>query len=128
MKFQTTKHGTLDIKDDEILTIFIRGFYEGHKYALLTDKKPYMILHSLDNPALFFNVIEIKDWVEHYPIDAGRLLGIVTALSWDSNLGKVTEETVNLLGPIAINHEIGTQVLVSGQDSRFPMKKLFKQR
>ncbi len=117
MKFQTTRFGTLEIKEESVLTFpsGILGFPDWTRYVLLdhdTDA-PFKWLQCVEQPDLAFVVLDPvlfkPDYQVSIPADAmtevegreGDDVSVVTILTIPSD--DPTRVTANLRGPLLMN-------------------------
>lgn len=138
MKCQSTRFGTLDVKDDTVLVFpsGILGFPEWTRYVLLdhdTDA-PFKWLQCMEEPQLAFVVLDPAFFQSNYqiqiPTDAlieiqkenSDELSVVTILTIPSHdPGAVT---ANLRGPLVMNHRTRLcKQLVLSEDlpTRYPL-------
>jgi flagellar assembly factor FliW len=137
MQIESTRFGTIDIRDDAVIT-FPDGLIglPGTRYALIaqSEETAFYWLHSVDDPAialpvtnpwLFFGDYEVRVADE----DAGKLdldkaeqadiFCVVRAAE------RLEDFTVNLRGPLVVHAEakVGRQVIndVDGYDVRQPL-------
>lgn len=108
------------------------GFEHQHEFALLNLKEdsPFMLLQSLDMPALGFLVTDPFCFVADYDVvvpEADKNLLEVQSVGQVAVLVTVTipagcpdATTLNLAGPIVLNHEARIGLQVPQMDSRFP--------
>ena len=127
MKVDTTRFGTLDIADEEVLEFpeGLIGFENCTRYAIVDrlEGKPVWWLQSLDRPAVAFILTDPIAVVPQYrpQISRGDLdeLGLATLDEAELHVMLVVpqdpkEITANLLGPLVINprKRLGKQVVL----------------
>lgn len=138
MKCQSTRFGTLDVKDDTLLVFpsGILGFPEWTRYVLLdhdTDA-PFKWLQCMEEPQLAFVVLDPAFFQSNYQIQISMdalieiqkqdsdELSVVTILTIPSHdPGAVT---ANLRGPLVMNHRTRLckqLVLSEDRPTRYPL-------
>ena len=137
MQVESTRFGTLEVRDDTVLT-FPDGLIglPGVLYALVaqTDNTPFYWLHSCEHgdlavpvtmPWLFFPgyQVEISDEeAERVAIDTGVKAEIFCVVRARAEL---KEFTINLAGPVIVNSEqrLGRQIIngITGYSVRQPL-------
>lgn len=128
MKVNTTRFGTIDVNEDQVLTLTegMLGFSDCGRYVLMDDEigDPFMWMQSLDIPSLAFVVIDPAIILPsyHFSVKKEQIKGLDTEdinnlqvhviVTMASN---ILDVTVNLQGPIVINKEkrIGTQIVLN---------------
>ncbi len=139
MKIQTTRFGSIDIQEDQIISMPSGpvGFSERRRYILLEHKKdsPFLWLQSVEEESLAFVVIDPLLFKPDYRVQIGsedsqglemnnggsgiQVLVIVNVA------GERGEITANLLAPIVINpgKKLGKQVVLyqSPYPTRYPL-------
>jgi len=131
MKFETTRFGSIEVKNEDVL-IFPEGplgFPESTRFTLVEEVKsqPFMMLQSLDNPALAFVVIDplVARPDYHFNVTPNDLkmikaddtesLVVYCIVTMAQDINKVT---VNLQGPLVINpvERMGHQYVLVDSD------------
>lgn len=122
MKIPTSRFGTLEIREDQIIQmpLGIIGFPEYKRYVLLEHRKGswFFWLQALDNASLAFVVINPLLFKPDYTFELSpedrealdiqngqpelQTLAIVNIINRDQEDGGI-EITANLLGPIVVN-------------------------
>jgi flagellar assembly factor FliW len=137
MQIQSTRFGTIEIRDDAVLT-FQEGLpgLQGERWALVAkdEESPFFWLHSVDHaevalpvtsPWLFFSDYEVR-----IPEEDAKRLGLTDAAdAYIVCVVRATEEladfSINLAGPLVINAgaRTGRQVLndLAGYSVRHPL-------
>ncbi len=128
MKVKTTRFGTIDVKEGQVITLAegMLGFSECSRYILMDDEigEPFMWMQSLDIPSLAFVVIDPaiilpsyhfsvkKDQIKNLDTDNVDDLQVYVIVTMAANSLDVT---VNLQGPLVINKSkrIGLQVVLN---------------
>lgn len=137
MQINTTRFGTITVKDDSILSIpqGMLGFEPYTKYVLIQDKPDMACqwLQSVDNAELAFMVIDPADYFPDYEVEISdqqaKSLGvedpsevvIFTTITFNSNTNKIT---ANLLGPVVINTKTMQAQQIVMQDDRYCTKHI----
>ena len=121
MKVETTRFGTLEIQEDQIIDVPLGliGFSNERQYALLEHRKgsPFFWFQSIDNGALAFVLVDPFLFKPDYEIQLssedvealklengeGSLQGVQPMVIVNISKGDPKEITVNLLGPIVFN-------------------------
>lgn len=132
MKVQTTRFGTLDIQDDQIVTLLegMLGFSEATRFALIEDDigDPFRWMQSLEDPALAFVVVEPSRILPEYQfsVKKDKVKGLEIKSVDDllvycivTMAGNVLDVTVNLQGPIVINARNRTGIQMVLNDPQF---------
>lgn len=132
MKAETTRFGTIDVKEQSIIRMEegMLGFEQCKSFVLLEEVQDaaFKWLQCLDDPSVAFVVINPIEFFPSYEIDLpdeqALSLGIndaseaaiLTTVNIRSDLGKVT---TNLVGPIVMNTRtlMARQVVLS--DDRY---------
>lgn len=128
MKVQTTRFGTIDVEEQDIVTLVdgMLGFSENSRYGLLTDDigEPFKWMQSLEQASLAFVVIDPaiilpnyhfslrKEQIRGLDTEEIENLQVYVIVTMSSN---VLDVTVNLQGPIVMNNanRKGTQVILN---------------
>jgi len=128
MKVQTTRFGTIDVQEDQVLTLVegMLGFSECHRYVLMDDEigEPFMWMQSLDIPSLAFVVIDPaiilpsyhfsvkKDQIKALETNSVEDLQVYTIVTMAAN---ILDVTVNLQGPLVLNKKVrvGQQIVLN---------------
>lgn len=127
--FQTTRFGEFTVAE-ETLIIFpggVVGFPEEERFVILEHKQPFCWLHSVDNPALAFVVVEGVEFGQNYdfnlPVGDSRIdltmedeAAVLVIVTFRNSPGTTT---VNLKAPLVINlrNRRGVQLILD--DSRY---------
>ena len=129
MRIETSRFGSIDIREDRIIQIpsGLFGFPESKQFTLFEHRKgsPFIWLQSVDNGSLAFVLIDpllIKpDYeVQISPQDFDELQlkdapdGIQTLVIVNITPGEKMEVTANLLGPLVFNatKRLGKQIIL----------------
>lgn len=137
MKIETSRFGTLDLAEDNVIHLpsGLFGFPDDKRYTLLEHKKgsPFVWLQSVDKGALAFVLMDpllvTPDYeVQINPEDMKELQltgapdGIQTLVIVNITPGEKVQLTANLLGPIVINvrKKLGKQLVLS--DSQYSLR------
>lgn len=147
MKIPTTRFGTLEIQEAQIIYVplGIIGFPDFNRYVLLEHKKgsSFLWLQAVDNEALAFVLIDPRlfkpDYQFQISLEDKEILELTNGANEVQTLaivnitqrgqeGKPTEITANLLGPIVINLEkrLAKQLVLDEQiySHRYPIPRL----
>lgn len=131
MKFETTRFGQVEVKNEEIIVFpdGPLGFPDCTRFTLIDEERaqPFRMLQSLDNPSLAFVVINPQVVRQNYKFQVTKEdLKYVKATSVDSlevyaivtMARDVKDITVNLQGPLVINyeHRLGHQFVLVDSD------------
>ena len=128
MKVNTTRFGTIDVDEDQVVTLTegMLGFSECGRYVLMDDEigDPFLWMQSLDIPSLAFVVIDPavilpsyhfsvkKEQIKSLDTEDINDLQVHVIVTMASN---ILDVTVNLQGPLVVNKEkrIGTQIVLN---------------
>lgn len=128
MKVKTTRFGTIDVKEEQVITLTegMLGFSECSRYTLMDDEigDPFMWMQSLDIPSLAFVVIDPaiilpsyhfsvkKDQIKNLNTDNVDDLQVYVIVTMAAN---ILDVTVNLQGPLVVNKNkrVGLQVVLN---------------
>ena len=128
MKVQTTRFGTIDVAEEDVVTLAegMLGFSEDTRFTLVPDElgEPFLWMQSLEEPSLAFVVIEPsrvlteyhfsvkKDQIKALKTDDVEDLQVYVIVTMASS---VLDVTVNLQGPIVINKhtQVGQQIVLN---------------
>ncbi|MDH4120850.1 MAG: flagellar assembly protein FliW [Deltaproteobacteria bacterium] len=128
MKVETTRFGTLDIQEDQVVTLVegMLGFSECTRFTMLTEDlgEPFAWLQSLDDPSLAFVVVDPakilpeyqfsvkKEKVKALEVKSVDDLQVYVIVTMAAN---VVDVTVNLQGPIMVNRKnrVGIQTVLN---------------
>ncbi|MEL3901219.1 MAG: flagellar assembly protein FliW [Treponema phagedenis] len=129
MKIKTKALGTVEIEQDQIITLSegFYGFEDYHRFALLdAEQKPFIWIQSLDDAQLAFIAIDPFIFRPDYELDIDD--GLLTPLGIDSPsdvlvfaLVTVPADgsaiTANLQGPLIINkkNKQALQLVIGGE-------------
>lgn len=127
MKLRTKYHGELDINENEIFHFEngIPGFLNEKQFVLLPLKDtPFMILQSVQTPALGFAMIDPFSYFPAYDIELDEQTVEQLELSSEKEVAIYTiltvadpfdHTTANLQAPIVLNYEkkLGKQVILT---------------
>lgn len=128
MKVNTTRFGTIDVDEDQVVTLTegMLGFSECGRYVLLDDEigDPFLWMQSLDIPSLAFVVIDPAVILPsyHFSVKKEQIKGLDTEDINDLQVhvivtmaSNILDVTVNLQGPLVVNKEkrIGTQIVLN---------------
>lgn len=129
----TTRLGRQTIKMDKVITFprGLMGFENRHEFTLLQIRQgsPFLLLQSMEDPGLGLLVTDPYCFLDNYPIKIGdaeqhllrirtiRQVAVLVTVSIPP--GKPELTTLNLTGPVLINHElrVGLQVPQSNTDT-----------
>jgi len=118
LKVSTSRFGTIEIQDDQIIHMpsGIIGFPDDKRYVLFEHKKgsPFLWLQSLDNPSLAFVLVDPHQFKPDYEIQVSpedsidlelnhASNGIQTLVIANISSGNSMKVTANLLAPLIIN-------------------------
>lgn len=131
MKFETTRFGSIEVKSEDIV-IFPEGplgFPDATRFTLIEEEKshPFMMLQSLDNPALAFVVVDPLVVRPEYHFNVTMIdLKMIKSEDTESLVvycivtmaKEIKDVTVNLQGPLVINPEqrLGHQFVLIDSD------------
>ncbi|MCH8074293.1 MAG: flagellar assembly protein FliW [SAR324 cluster bacterium] len=128
MKVNTTRFGTIDVDEDQVVTLTegMLGFSECGRFVMMDDEigDPFMWMQSLEIPSLAFVVIDPAVILPsyHFSVKKEQIKGLETE---DINelqvhvivtmAANILDVTVNLQGPLVVNKEkrIGTQIVLN---------------
>lgn len=128
MKVNTTRFGTIDMDEDQVVTLTegMLGFSECGRFVMMDDEigDPFMWMQSLEIPSLAFVVIDPAVILPsyHFSVKKEQIKGLETE---DINelqvhvivtmAANILDVTVNLQGPLVVNKEkrIGTQIVLN---------------
>jgi len=128
MKVQTTRFGTIDVQESQVLTLVegMLGFSDTHRYVLMDDEigEPFMWMQSLDIPSLAFVVIDPaiilpsyhfsvkKDQIKALETNSVEDLQVYVIVTMAAN---ILDVTVNLQGPLVVNKKkrVGQQIVLN---------------
>ena len=128
MKVKTTRFGTIDVQEEQVLTLSegMLGFSECSRYVLMDDEigEPFMWMQSLDIPSLAFVVIDPAVILPsfHFSVKKDQIKALETSNVDDLQVhvivtmaANILDVTVNLQGPIVINKEkrVGQQIVLN---------------
>ncbi len=128
MKIQTTRFGTIDVAEEEVISLpdGMLGFSDCERFVLIPDEmgEPFQWMQSLSEPGLAFVVIEPSRVLNEYHFSVKR--DQIKALKTDdvedllvyvivTMAGSVLDVTVNLQGPIVVNRHtsVGQQIVLN---------------
>ena len=141
MKVDTTRFGTIAVKDEEIITmpLGMPGFSDQKQFALLEHKKnsPFQWYQSIQEPSLAFVITDPCLFKPDYVVNMDKIL---KELGWEKDRegqqlklfvivnippGAPEKTTANLIGPVLMNRSIREAVQIIIADSnyshRFPL-------
>ena len=141
MKIKTTRFGTINIEEENIINMpfGMLGFLDKKRFVILQHKKnsPFFWYQSIDDPSLAFVITSPFLFKPDYEIDMGDVL---REMSWNGDRGKNNLElyvvvnipkgspdkmTANLIGPILINNKArqAVQMVISNSlyTHKFPL-------
>ncbi len=140
MKIETTRFGTLEIPEENIITMphGMLGFRDERRFCILPHKKdsPFYWYQSLDKPALAFVITNPWLFKPDYRVDVvppGKTMG------WDTEgedvalecyvvvsipKGEPEKMTANLIGPLLVNPQNSEAVQIVLSDDSYSHKFL----
>jgi len=128
MKVQTTRFGTIEVGEDQVVTLVegLLGFSECTRFAMFSDElgEPFKWMQSLDNQALAFVVVDPavilpsykfslqRDKIKALEVDKAEDLQVYVIVTMAAN---ILDITVNLQGPVVVNkhNRIGMQIVLN---------------
>jgi len=128
MKINTTRFGTIDVTEDQVVTLAegMLGFSECTRYVMMDDEigEPFMWMQSLDIPSLAFVVIDPavilpsyhfsvkKEQIKTLETENVEDLKVYVIVTMSAN---ILDVTVNLQGPLVLNHQrsVGLQIVLN---------------
>ncbi len=128
MKVQTTRFGTIDVQEEQVLTLVegMLGFSECNRYVLMDDEigEPFMWMQSLDIPSLAFVVIDPAAILPsyHFSVKKEQIKALETDNVDDLQVyvivtmaANILDVTVNLQGPLVLNKKkrVGQQIVLN---------------
>ena len=128
MKVQTTRFGTIDVQESQVLTLVegMLGFSDTHRYVLMDDEigEPFMWMQSLDIPSLAFVVIDPAIILPsyHFSVKKDQIKALETNNVEDLQVyvivtmaANILDVTVNLQGPLVVNKKkrVGQQIVLN---------------
>ena len=130
MMIETTRFGTVQVEDETLLTFpeGVLGFEAEKDYCLLEHApgSPFLWLQSTVNPSLAFVVVNPFNFAQEYELTISDADTVHLQLDSPEDVQVLTivtisggEITMNLVGPIVVNHRrrLARQVILS--DSRY---------
>ena len=141
MKVETTRFGTIDIREEEIISMpfGMPGFSDQKQFVLLDHKpdSPFQWYQSTQDPSLAFVITDPFLFKPDYAVNMQK---IVSELGWEQALdghqlklyaivnippGAPEKTTANLIGPVLMNLATreAVQVIIpdSGYSHKFPL-------
>lgn len=138
MKVETTRFGTIALKDEEIITMpfGMPGFSDQKQFVVLEHKKnsPFQWYQSIQEPSLAFVITDPYLFKPDYAVNMDKIL---KELRWDQDLkdqqlelfvivnipsGAPDKTTANLIGPVLLNRAIREAVQIIIADSPYSHK------
>ncbi|MDH5752225.1 MAG: flagellar assembly protein FliW [Deltaproteobacteria bacterium] len=132
MKIQTTRFGTIDVQEDQVITLVegMLGFTECTRFVLMDDEigEPFQWLQSLDIPSLAFVVIDPSIILPNYhfsvkkdqikPLETKKVeeLQVYVIVTMSSD---ILDVTVNLQGPLVVNKNTNVGIQIVLNDPKF---------
>jgi flagellar assembly factor FliW len=128
MKVQTTRFGTIEVGEDQVVTLVegLLGFSECTRFVTFSDElgEPFRWMQSLDNQALAFVVVDPavilpaykfslqREKIKALEVEKAEDLQVYVIVTMAAN---ILDITVNLQGPVVINkkNRIGMQVVLN---------------
>lgn len=128
MKIKSARFGELEVPTDSIITLpsGLIGFPKAQRFVMLDYKPPFSWLHSVDDPALAFVVVDGAEFGDNYKIkvpygdkdtelkegDEYAVLVIVTVRA------DARDTTANLKAPVFVNiaNRKGVQIIFDNPD------------
>lgn len=128
MKVQTTRFGSIEVQEDEVVTLVegLLGFSECTRFTTFSDEigEPFKWMQSLDNPSLAFVVVDPalilpkyqfslqRDKVAALEVEKAEDLQVYVIVTMAAN---ILDITVNLQGPVVINkrNRVGMQIVLN---------------
>ena len=131
-----TRLGKRSVELDKIINFprGLIGYEEMHEFTLLQLKEdaPFLILQSTEEPMLGFLVGDPFSFYQKYQIKVGdaeqnllqieRIDQVAVLCTVIIPMGKPEDMSINLSGPILINHEARIGLQVPQVDGNFPSK------
>ena len=141
MQIETTRFGTIDVKDESIVRIDegMLEFENCKRYVLLEDRPGTAVkwMQSVDNPAVAFMVINPNEFFPEYEVELTDEQAEALDLKDPSESAMFTtitltrEEsraTTNLVGPIIMNLRTLQAKQIVLQDDRYYTKHIIGER
>jgi flagellar assembly factor FliW len=145
LKIKTTRFGTVDIKEEKIITMpfGMLGFPDKKRYFILQhqENSPFFWYQSADDPVLAFVITNPFLFIPKYKIDLKTTL---KEMSWNGNgndkyldlfivvnipKGRPHKMTGNFIGPILVNSKTYQAVQIVLSNSPYTHKfPLFKKK
>lgn len=128
MKVNTTRFGTIDVDEDQVVTLTegMLGFSECGRFVLMDDEigDPFLWMQSLEIPSLAFVVIDPAVILPsyHFSVKKEQIKSLDTEDINDLQVhvivtmaANILDVTVNLQGPLVVNKKkrIGTQIVLN---------------
>jgi len=128
MKVKTTRFGTIDVNEDQVLTLTegMLGFSDCGRFVMMDDEigDPFMWMQSTEIPSLAFVVIDPAVILPsyHFSVKKEQIKGLDTADINDLQVyvivtmaSNILDVTVNLQGPLVMSKKkrIGTQIVLN---------------
>lgn len=134
-EIETREFGQIEIKDDDVIEFpkGLPGFPDQDEFVLLplNDESPFIIMQSVNEPALAFVTLEPSAILDGYDFELSDSTQEMLALESHEDVGvliiatikeKVDDITVNLAAPVVfnINERLGRQVILDNEN--YPVK------
>jgi len=134
MQIETTKFGTIEYDQEQVMTIDILGFSDYTSWIFIDEERatPFRMLQSLNNPELAFVTVDplnvrpdycfmtTPDELKEIGATKTDNLLVMSIVQMDKNIQDVT---LNLQGPIVINGENGKGMQVILKDSEYTTRE-----
>jgi flagellar assembly factor FliW len=131
-----TRLGTQTVNMDKVIFFpkGLVGFEEKKEFILLQIRPdaPFLVLQSMDDPTLGLLVADPYSFISEYPVKLGDAEQAMLQVERHDQLsvlvtvsippGKPEETSLNLSGPILINHEAHIGLQVPQIDEKYPNK------
>jgi flagellar assembly factor FliW len=135
LKIETTRFGTVTLREEEILDMpfGMLGFPDKKRFVILQNREnsPFFWYQSLDDPSLAFVITSPFLFMADYEVD---IKDVLVEMSWNGNSkndvlglyvvvnipkGAPEKMTANLIGPILVNNKTRQAVQVVMSNSPY---------
>ena len=128
MKVQTTRFGTIEVQEDQVITLAegMLGFSDCSRFVLMDDEigEPFKWMQSMEIPSLAFVVIDPALILPtfHFSVKKDQIKALNTKNVEDLQVyvivtmaPDILDVTVNLQGPIVVNkhNNVGIQIVLN---------------